>query len=313
MNRERYRFPEGFRPKLLIVDDQAFHVKVLALALKEDHEILTANSGQAALDIAARERPDLILLDVVMPEIDGLEVCRRLLADPQTWHIPIIFVTGQDSANEESAGLEAGGVDFISKPIHPGIVRSRVRTHLIIKSQADELRALAFVDGLTRVANRRRFDERIEHEWRGCQRERKPLGLIVIDVDHFKLYNDRYGHQAGDATLRTVAECIRGCIRRPRDLAARVGGEEFAVLLPDCDIAGVRHIADAIRQAVARAGIPHEASSTGRVVSISAGIASGVPEPTWTHLDLFKLADRGLYQAKETGRNRVAAAEATAA
>jgi len=308
MTIERYRFPEGSRPKLLIVDDQPFHVRVLTLALREDHQILTASSGAEALDLALRERPDLVLLDVVMPELDGLEVCKRLQADPQTSHIPIIFVTGQDSASEESAGLAAGGVDFISKPIHPAIVRARVRTHLIIKSQADELRAMAFIDGLTKVANRHRFDDRFDHEWRICQRERSPLGLIMIDVDHFKAYNDRYGHQAGDAALRAVAEGLRGCARRPRDLVARVGGEEFAVLLPDTDLFTVRQIAETLLHAVARADIPHEASSAASIVSISAGIACTIPAPTQSHRDLFVLADRGLYQAKAAGRNRVMAA-----
>lgn len=306
MRPDHYQLPAGMRPRVLVVDDEPFHLRVLADILRTDHEVFVATGGSQALAVARREHPDLVLLDVMMPEMDGLEVCRRLQEDPQTRHIPVMFVTSHDSPADETAGLDAGAVDFIAKPIVPAIVRARVRTHLLLKIQADRLRAMAFIDGLTGVANRRRFDETYEHEWHVCQRDQRPLGLIMIDVDHFKAYNDRYGHQAGDAALRTVAERIQGSLRGRRDQAARVGGEEFAILLPDCEQDDVRRIAEYLRRSVFDAGIPHAASNAAPVVTISAGVASVVPEASSDPHAYLGLADRRLFLAKEAGRNRVA-------
>ena len=291
---------------MLLVDDEPFHVRILADALRPAHEVIVATHGAQAITLAQRERPDLILLDVVMPELDGLEVCRRLQADPATGHIPVIFVTSNDSESDEAAGLDAGAVDFIAKPIVPAIVRARVRTHILLKIQADQLRAMAFVDSLTGVANRRHFDAQFEYEWQLCQREQRPLGIIMVDVDHFKAYNDRYGHQAGDLALRTVAERIRMSLRGLRDQAARVGGEEFVLLLPDCNHDDVHRIAELLRQSVFDAGIPHDASTAAPVVTISAGVASVVPAPSSDPHVYLGLADRRLFLAKESGRNRVA-------
>lgn len=306
MKLDRYQLPGGVRPRVLIVDDEPFHLRVLAGVLRSDHDVLVAHDGPQALDVARRERPDLILLDVVMPGMDGLEVCRRIQSDPLICHIPVVFVTSNDSAAEETAGLDAGAVDFIAKPIVPAVVRARVRTHLVLKLQSDQLRAMAFVDGLTGVANRRRFDEQLELEWQTCEREQRPLGLIMIDVDYFKKYNDRYGHQAGDQALCAVADRMRACVRSRRDQVARLGGEEFAVLLPDCGPDDAHKIAERLRQAVFDAGIPHAASTAAPVVTISAGVATAVPAPTSDPQKHLGLADSRLYLAKETGRNRVA-------
>jgi diguanylate cyclase (GGDEF)-like protein len=295
--------------RVLVVDDGPFQVRLLAEVLKPEHEVVMAMNGPQALEVARRARPDLVLLDVMMPEMDGLEVCRRLQADAETQHIPVIFVTGQDSTDDETTGLAVGAVDYISKPIVPAIVRARVRTHLLLKIQADQLRALAFLDGLTGAANRRRFDEQFADVWEACRRDGRSLGVVMIDVDHFKAYNDRYGHQAGDAALCAVAGRLREGVRGPWDLVARIGGEEFVVLLPDCGPEEAERAAEQIRRSVFEADILHAESSAAAVVTISAGVACVVPEPGTSRELLLALADRRLFLAKHAGRNRVVVAD----
>ena len=180
-----------------------------------------ATSGEAALRLCHERLPDLVLLDVEMPGMDGFEVLRQLKADPLTRELPVIFVTGHSSDDVESRCLEAGGVDYISKPINPRVVRSRVKTHLMLKFQSDLLRDMVFIDPLTNSYNRRYFDQRLAVEWARARRSGAPLSLLMIDVDHFKRYNDRYGHQAGDDTLRAIAATLKSCLRRPADLVAQ--------------------------------------------------------------------------------------------
>lgn len=292
-------------PRLLIVDDQPINIQALYQAFQADHEVFMATSGEQALDFCRRDPPDLILLDVMMPGMDGLEVCRRLKADAATADIPVIFVTAQEDPADETRALEAGGVDFIIKPVNRAVVRARVRTHLTLKAQADLLRSLAFIDGLTGVANRRRFDERLFVEWRHCRRGAIPLTLIMIDIDHFKRYNDRYGHQAGDACLQQVAAVIKGNLGRSHDLVARYGGEEFVCLLPDCNPAGAARKAEVLRQAVLALGIPHETSSVAATVTVSLGTATCTPDANASADQLLAAADAALYTAKTGGRNRV--------
>ena len=197
------------RPKILIADDQPTNIRVLYELFRDQCDVFMATTGAQTMQICRAELPDLILLDVVMDDIDGHEVCRRLKADPLTGAIPIIFVTSQNQEADEVIALGLGAVDFITKPINPVIVRARVRTHLTLKLQGDLLRASALLDGLTGVANRRKFDEDVQTDWRQCLRESAPLSLILIDIDYFKLYNDRYGHQAGDNLPET---CRKGSI-----------------------------------------------------------------------------------------------------
>ncbi|MDO9092807.1 MAG: diguanylate cyclase [Rubrivivax sp.] len=295
-------------PRLLIVDDQPINLQALYQAFQADHEVFMATSGEQALDFCRRDPPDLILLDVMMPEMDGLEVCRRLKADASTADIPVIFVTAQEDPADETRALEAGGVDFIVKPVNRAVVRARVHTHLTLKAQADLLRSLAFIDGLTGVANRRRFDENLQAEWRHCRRGTGPLTLIMIDIDHFKRFNDQYGHQAGDACLQQVAAVIKQCLGRSHDLVARYGGEEFVCLLPDCSPAGAARKAEALRQAVAALGIPHETSSVAATVTVSLGVATCTPDANASADQLLAAADAALYAAKTGGRNRVSEA-----
>ena len=190
------------KPRLLVVDDQPTNIQVLYRVFAGDCQVCMATSGPQALPTAHQEAPDVILLDVMMPDMDGYEVCRLLKQDNVTRDIPVLFVTAHHETQEETRGLEAGAVDFITKPINPAVVRARVRTHLTLKRQTDVLKQLVFVDALTRAFNRRYFDEHLPEEWGRAQRTSKSLGLLMVDVDYFKQYNDVYGHQLGDAALR---------------------------------------------------------------------------------------------------------------
>jgi diguanylate cyclase (GGDEF)-like protein len=196
-------------------------------------------------------------------------------------------------------------VDFISKPINPVIVKARVRTHLTLKLQSDLLRTMALMDGLTGVANRRKFDEDLSADWRQCFREQKPLSLILADVDFFKRYNDRYGHQAGDGCLRAVAQALAETVRRPYDLLARYGGEEFACVLPNTDLSGAVEIATRMQAGVRALDIEHSASDVDRVVTISLGVATLTPSGDLDFQALIEAADKQLYEAKSAGRGRV--------
>ncbi|WP_043113695.1 diguanylate cyclase [Solimonas soli] len=298
------------RPCLLVVDDQPTNIRVLYEIFGADHEVLMATGGAQAVELCRRAAPDLVLLDVAMPDLDGYEVCRRLKADPLTREIPVIFVTGSDTAEDETRGLEAGAVDFISKPVNPAVVRARVRTHLTLKSQADQLRNLAFVDGLTGLANRRRFEAALASEYRICARAGETLALVMLDVDCFKQFNDCYGHQAGDDCLRRVAQALLARMRRPRDLVARYGGEEFVCLIPAIEADAVPDFAEELRAAVAAERIPHLASTCAAVVTVSAGHATDRPATGSGPQDLLKRADQALYAAKRAGRDRVVAAPA---
>jgi diguanylate cyclase (GGDEF)-like protein len=267
-----------------------------------------ATSGAKALTLCKDDPPDLVLLDVVMPEMDGHEVCARLKADEATRNIPVIFVTSHTDAEEETKGLELGAVDFIAKPVNPAVVRARVKTHLTLKAQSDLLRQMVFIDGLTGVANRRCFDERLDTEWRRAARSASPLALLMLDVDHFKRFNDRYGHQAGDECLRRVASAIKGGLLRPGDLVARYGGEEFACILPGTDFEGALAIASRIEQIVRGLQVEHVDSDVSDVVTVSIGVSANLPERDGGPARLLALADAQLYRAKHSGRGRACGA-----
>lgn len=290
---------------VLVVDDQITNIQVLHALLGEEFDVRMATNGADAVRLVDEAPPDLILLDIQMPGMSGYEVCRHLKASEQTLHIPVIFITAQDSPEEETQCFRAGAVDFIAKPINPEVVRARVRTHIRLKRQSDLLRDLAFVDGLTGVANRRRFDASLDAEWRRSRRSATPLSMLLIDIDHFKKYNDHYGHLAGDACLQRVAAQLAQELRRSHDLVARYGGEEFACLLPECGLDGAKAKAEALRQSVASLAIPHAGTVPPGMVSISVGVACMLPSDEHAPSHLVNLADQQLYNAKAQGRNRV--------
>lgn len=299
------------RGRLLVVDDQPTNIQAIHQIFAAQHDVFMATSGQQALDFCSRTPPDLVLLDVEMSGMDGLEVCRRLKQNVETRDIPVIFVTANSQAENENACWEAGGVDFVNKPVNPTTLRSRVRAHLTLKFQFDLLREMAFVDGLTGVANRRLFDERLDAEWRRCSRSQLPLSLIMIDIDYFKAYNDHYGHQTGDDCLRFVAHTLKARIRRPYDLLARYGGEEFVCLLPETDLAGATAMASILLAAVRSLTIEHHYAGAEQIVSISLGVAcEGFTADTSSQRmpeSLIQRADAKLYDAKRAGRGQVGA------
>lgn len=295
------------KPKLLLVDDQAVNILALHELFDAECEVFMATSGEQALEICQSALPDLVLLDVHMEGLDGHEVCRRLKTDPVTRDIPIIFVTAQGAEQDEVRGLELGAVDFIVKPINPVVVKARVNTHLTLKHQSDLLRSFALLDGLTGVANRRKFDEELERSWRQCLREQAALSLIMIDVDHFKRFNDRYGHLQGDTGLQAVAKALNDVIQRPYDLLARYGGEEFVCILPQTGDAEAVAIAERMHASVQALRLEHLDSAVDQILTISLGVATIVPTAEFTSSALVAEADRQLYKAKQTGRARVSA------
>ena len=296
------------KPRLLVVDDQPTNIQVMYRVFADDCQVFMATSGEQALRTAREEAPDVILLDVMMPEMDGYEVCQRLKQDSATRDIPVLFVTAHHEPQEETRGLEIGAVDFITKPINPAVVRARVRTHLTLKRQTDVLKHLVFIDALTHTFNRRYFDERLSEEWGRAQRTGKPLSLLFADVDFFKQYNDIYGHQRGDDALSQVAQALKQAALRPGDVVCRYGGEEFACLLPDTDLDGALQVALRMKKAVRALGVSHSASHVAGVLTISAGVAVRSPTSTGDASALVALADAQLYRAKSEGRARVCSA-----
>ena len=293
---------------LLIVDDTPDNIRVLVETLKDEYRILAATSGEKALRMAISETnpPDLILLDILMPGIDGYEVCRRLKNDDRTRNIPVIFVTAISEVMDETRGFRLGAVDYITKPFHTPIVKARVRAHVNLKLKTDMLEQLASLDGLTNVPNRRKFEEVIASEWTRAQRYDMPLSVLLVDVDQFKQYNDTYGHAAGDECLKKLVKALQKCLKRPYDFLARYGGEEFVVVLSDTDGEGCRRVGGRMRMAVEMLRIPHEDSCVTDHVTISLGGATVYPhrEPG-SAPEVVDLADKMLYEAKSSGRNRL--------
>jgi two-component system cell cycle response regulator len=414
------------KPAILIVDDAPDNLGSLrTIMLREGYQTFVATSGERAIDIAQRIKPDLVLLDVVMPGIDGLETCRRLKAHPATAHIPVIFISARDATDDIVAGFDIGAADYIPKPLRMEEVCARVRAQLRLrrssesqsaqverlrmvvnsmdqgllilersgriqyanpacerylgytpeqlvglalsdllapaddgsacdatvvqgtrevrirhrdgklramdlsmtpmhaadglfvgllhditrhKQSEDALQRAAMLDPLTQIANRRHFDAFLDQEWQRATRNAQPLSLLVLDVDHFKQYNDTLGHAAGDSCLHKVAQVLARHAQRPTDLAARYGGEEFVLLFADTDLAAATHQAEAIRAAVEALELPNPGSPGSAWLTVSIGVAAVVPTQFEEIEQLFVCADRAMYAAKAAGRNRVEAA-----
>ena len=292
--------------KVLVADDDPVNRQVLAELLKPEYTVLLAKNGEQALERAARHAPDLVLLDVMMPDLNGYEVLRRLRADPHTERISVIFISGLDRPEDEANGLKMGASDYIAKPFNATVVMARVALHLQLVRQRRMLERLANVDGLTELANRRRFDELYAMEWQRAQRNGWPLSVALLDIDCFKQYNDLYGHPAGDRALRAVARAAAAWMRRPADLAARYGGEELVLLLPETTADHAYSVVDELRAAVAGLEIAHAASKAADTVTVSIGGATLGQNGAESAAELFEAADSQLYRAKQDGRNRVA-------
>lgn len=290
---------------ILIVDDERLNRATLAELLQSHYQILLAKNGAMALEIARNESKNLalVLLDVTMPGMNGYEVLQHLRADPSTAHVPVIYITGQSDEAAEEYGLRLGAADYVSKPIRPAVLLARVRNQVDLFLQKRELKRLALADGLTGLANRRHFDDALDNAYRRCKRSGEHLGVAMIDIDHFKQFNDHYGHLQGDDALRTVARTMQQFAQRAGDLAARYGGEEFA-FISSGDIASLPHLVEQFRAAVEQLQIPHTKSPLG-VLTISAGVVVSPPEQDISIEQLLNHADQLLYEAKAQGRNRL--------
>ncbi len=289
---------------ILIVDDTPINLQILIEVLGEEYEIVFATNGKDALAMAEINQPDLVLLDIQMPGMNGYEVCKALKSIPHQEGVSIIFLTAMSQPEDEIAGLKLGAVDYITKPFHPDIVRLRVRNQLELKRLRDIQTRFAMLDGLTGIANRRALDEHLGREWFRSLRSQAALSLIMLDVDFFKLYNDTYGHLAGDDCLKRVTAALLSSLRAS-DFAARYGGEEFVTLLYESDKEGALVTAERIRAKVESLQIPHQSSQISPYVTVSLGMATFVPSDGSAPDHLINMADQMLYRAKNNGRNRV--------
>ncbi|MCP4111114.1 MAG: PleD family two-component system response regulator [Desulfobacteraceae bacterium] len=292
--------------RILIVDDTPKNIQVLGTILKQEgYQVNVARNGLEALKMVCKVFPDLILLDIIMPEMDGYDTCKTLKQAPETKDIPIIFLTAKTETEDIVKGFQAGGVDYISKPFNATELLARIHTHIDLWRKTKQLQEFADKDGLTMIANRRRFNEFLDSEWRRCLRSRTPLSLIMIDIDCFKSYNDYYGHQQGDDCLRLIAKTISSTIKRPGDMAARYGGEEFVVILGNTPAEAGNTLAEEIRLKIEYLNIPHTGSTVKNVVTSSIGVATIVPDRDISPAMLVSAADKKLYKAKNAGRNQV--------
>ncbi|MBN7769743.1 diguanylate cyclase [Marinobacter daepoensis] len=291
--------------KVLIVDDQVLNHAFIASEIEDFCTPISADSGAKALKLASRLKPDLILMDINMPGLDGFEVCQQLKSNPQTEDIPVIFLSGMTDIASEKTGLELGALDYIRRPFNPEILKARIWNQLQLQRKRRTLEKMSNRDSLTNIANRRYFDQSLGHEWERMRELKHPLGLLMIDIDAFKPFNDEYGHVTGDKALKRVAQCLNQSLKRSGDLVARYGGEEFACILPHTDKDSARLIGNQLCAAVLDLMIPHGASTVSAYVTISIGSASVYPGETGSIKRLIALADQRLYTAKNTGRNRV--------
>ncbi|OCH06218.1 diguanylate cyclase [Aliivibrio fischeri] len=287
--------------KILIAEDEPVSRLVLQRLLKA-FTCISVTNGQEALDVIHQERIDLVLLDIHMPIMDGFEVIERLKNNEETKDIPIIVITVNQSTEDEIRALDLGAVDFVTKPFHAVILQKRIRNQLALKLKSDLLEKHASLDGLTNLLNRRMFDFDLENRWAESQRLKGNLGLIIFDIDHFKLFNDNYGHSAGDEVLIRVAKALMRTLQRKTDRVYRYGGEEFTLIQFDTDLEQLRQTAELLRQCIYDLNITHEFSSYGRV-SISVGAALINAESIKSEQFLLETADQQLYKAKKQGRN----------
>lgn len=320
---------------IIIVDDSAvsqMHIKSILESAGYNDILIASAAGEVEMLLQAlasrgmSSQVDLIMMDIMMPDIDGIEACRRIKSKELYQDVPVIMVTGKKDVDNLQKAFSAGAHDYITKPPNAVELLARVRSALKLKHETDRrkareaellqlklqledangiLRRLSFADGLTGVANRRRFDEVLKQEWGRARRNNSPLSLILLDIDYFKKYNDSLGHQAGDSCLKQVAAVLKENLKRPSDLAARYGGEEFAIVLPNTELQGATHVAEIIRSKIEDLRIYHPGSEIDKRVTVSLGVSCLYPDASNSPEILLAKADKALYQAKQAGRNIV--------
>ncbi len=308
-----------YEADILIVDDQPGNLRVLSAILEgQGYGVRKAISGQAAIEAIRARMPDIVLLDVNMPDMNGFQVCAYLKNDREFRDVPVIFVSGLSDVGDKLQGFQCGAVDYVTKPYQQEEIMARLvqneeleleiaerkRVEISLQKANHKLEALALRDGLTQIANRRCFDMVLHQEWERAKREKTTLCLLMCDIDYFKKLNDAYGHQKGDDCLIRIAQAIRSTVKRPADMTARYGGEEFAILLPGTPLEGGVQVAAEIEQNLAALMLPHPASPTG-YVTLSIGVSCCAPGTDLLPEALIRSSDEALYRAKDEGRNRI--------
>ena len=298
----------GKKPCILVIDDSSLELRATSNILSAMYDIKMASGGREGIAVAKESEIDLILLDLNMPEMSGFEVLCELKDTEKTADIPVIIVTSSESINDEVRGLALGASDFIRKPID-AVVSFRVGMCLQLISQMKLIEKFGLIDGLTGINNRRSFDQTMKSEWNSALRSKKSLGLMMIDIDRFKQFNDEYGHLNGDICLQKISKAMVDTLHRGNDSVFRWGGEEFAVILPVTPLEGVLEVAERIRKCIEGTIIDMGEVAASVTVSIGAGsITPSAPFETTNEYDEFRTnIDKALYLAKDNGRNRVEA------
>jgi len=295
------------RPLVMLIDDSPTNLHALGNILSRDYDILIATSGDAAIDLLkeTRDLPDIVLLDVMMPGLSGYDVCKMLKENNEWRNIPVIFITILDSEQDETTGFDLGAADYIIKPFSEPVVLARIKTQITLKQRTDQLESLAKVDGLTEISNRRAFDDHLNNLFRKRRRQSFPLSLLLIDIDHFKKYNDKFGHGIGDQCLKLIAKCIQKHAVNPEDMAASWGGEEFVLILPKFGLQEAVRLGTNLLREIEDLNIEHPTSDTADVITVSIGAVSSADDSYITPEDFISMADKALYTAKNSGRNRL--------
>lgn len=298
---------------LLIIDDRTENLELMQRRLmKEGYRVTLASTGQAALDRLETDTFDVIMLDWLMPDMSGAEVLAKIRSKFSQHELPVIVVTARHGSDMIVDALTQGANDYLAKPLDFPEARARLATQVYLRKVTQQLaeanrqlKQFSYIDGLTAIANRRKFDEYLLATWRRAQQEGAPVSLILLDVDYFKRYNDTLGHEAGDQALTRVAKAVSTGLFRVKDLAARYGGEEFAVILPETALEDALRVAERLRENIQSLNLPHPAGTEVGVVTASLGVGEWRPTAFCEPSALISLADKGLYQAKTAGRNRV--------
>jgi len=292
------------KDKILIIDDSVVQANMLTFILEENYNVTQAHTAEEGLDYARKGDFSLILLDVIMPGMDGFDLLRKLQEEVITQHTPVILITSLRDVEHEERGLMLGAVDYITKPYYPHIVRARVNTHIKLYHYRQEIERQARADPMTGVPNRRCYDSCYLTKWQDAIRLKVPISLCMMDIDEFKLYNDTFGHPAGDEVICTVARTVDSCLRRSTDFFARYGGEEFVAIMTGGDSNTVFEHMIEIRRKVEALHIP-QSPEAGPWITVSIGGITLIPKAGDEYETYLKIADIMCYDAKRLGRNRV--------
>jgi two-component system sensor histidine kinase/response regulator len=293
------------RPTIMIVDDDKINVEILASGFSDRHNIVRCNDSIQALALAIKHQPDVILLDVGMPTLNGYQVCRKLKETESTRNIPVVFSTGHDSEADEITGFMAGASDYITKPFRMDLVKLRLKNVLDLKHKTDLLEELANVDGLTHIANRRRFETIFQQKWQESIVSQSYITVFMIDIDYFKQYNDQYGHAHGDRCLVQIAQVLEMLCASNYAAPARYGGEEFVVVMSANGALSASDFAEAVRVKVLELVLPHKSSKCSEQITVSVGVATTIASHEIDKQMLLEAADKQLYVSKNKGRNQV--------